>query len=287
MSLVTVSVVIVTYNAAATLQRSIDSVIRQSFISKELLVIDGGSTDATLQILHANRSHIVYQISEPDSGIYDAMNKGIQQASGEWILFLGDDDQLCEEVLARVFSKSWPDETAMIYGKVFINGGKKTQGATTSYERLIAQNTPHQAIFYRRTLLQELGGYRLKYKILADYDLNLRVFKNYPNRVQFINTEVAYFSSRGVSNRTIDKAFFDDKLNEFISDGISPGDSRLAKYYFFLAVAHSLQGQQKKAIQKMLYCIRITNQPFYYGLLAMSFILAQMGIGRRYFLANS
>lgn len=287
MSLVTVSVVIVTYNAAATLQRSIDSVIHQSFFSKELVIIDGGSTDGTLQILHENRAHIVYQISEPDKGIYDAMNKGIQQASGEWILFLGDDDQLCEEVLTRVFSKSWAGETAMIYGKVFINGGRKTQGTTTSYERLIAQNTPHQAIFYRRTLLQELGGYRLKYKILADYDLNLRIFKNYPNRVQFINTEVAYFSSRGVSNRTIDQAFFTDKLQEFISDGISPGDSRLAKYYFFLAVAHSLQGQHKKAIQKMLYCIRITKQPIYYSLLVVSFVLAQLGIGRRYFLANS
>jgi len=86
------TVIIVTYNAAATLQKSLDSVYMQSYPDIELIVIDGNSSDGTKDILIANNDKITYWRSEPDNGIYDAMTKALKQAKGDWIYFLGADD---------------------------------------------------------------------------------------------------------------------------------------------------------------------------------------------------
>lgn len=96
----------------------------------------------------------------------------------------------------------------LLYGKVNINNSLKTAGAKSGYQQLISFNIPHQAIFYSKTILKKWEGYNTRYKILADYDLNLRLFEQDSIRKQFINKEVAIFCSTGLSNRTIDYLFF-------------------------------------------------------------------------------
>lgn len=287
MQLPKVSIIIVTYNAAQTIQQSIRSVTSQSYKNKELVIIDGASTDETVQILQQNQSEIQFLLSEPDQGIYDAMNKGIRHATGDWILFLGSDDLLSENILSSIFQTDIPSDCVMLYGKVRINGGERIQGKETCFRELIAQNTPHQGIFYRKTLLQEMGGYQLKYSILADYDLNLRIFKSQPNRVQYLDQIIADFSSKGVSNRTIDESFFSDKLTSFIKeDHLKPLDKRLDKYYFFLSIASLLKHQYRQGIQLYIQCLRATSVPGYYLLLMGSYVLAQFGFGRKFRLAR-
>lgn len=287
MQLPKVSIIIVTYNAALTIQQAINSVSNQSYENKELIIIDGASTDETPQILQKYQSNIQFYLSEPDHGIYDAMNKGIRLATGEWVLFLGSDDLLADNILNRIFQSIIPSKIGMLYGKVCINGGERIQGKETSYQELITNNTPHQGIFYRRSLLLELGGYQLKYPILADYDLNLRIFRSQTERVHYLDHVIADFSSKGVSNRTIDETFFSDKLYSFIhEDQLSPLDSRLGKYYFFLSIASLLKHQYRDGIKMYIRCLRATSSPGYYLLLMGSHLLAQLGIGRKFSIAK-
>src|SRR3990172_6849742 len=98
-----ISIIVAVYNGKATLQQCIDSVAQQTYPNKELVIIDGGSNDGTVELLEKNRSKFSYWISEPDRGIYNAWNKGLVQAHGEWVCFLGADDYLWDAtVLGRI-----------------------------------------------------------------------------------------------------------------------------------------------------------------------------------------
>jgi glycosyltransferase involved in cell wall biosynthesis len=104
-----ISVIIVVFNGAKTLPQAIESVLRQTYKNVELIVVDGGSTDGTLDILRKYESNNFIWKSEPDKGIYDAMNKGIMMAHGEWLHFLGADDTLInDKVLENVFNENLP-----------------------------------------------------------------------------------------------------------------------------------------------------------------------------------
>src|SRR5665647_574950 len=89
-----ITIIVAVYNGAKTLQRCVDSVSDQTYLNKELIIIDGGSKDGTIDILMANNDKITYWQSEPDSGIYNAWNKALGHANGDWIYFLGSDDYL-------------------------------------------------------------------------------------------------------------------------------------------------------------------------------------------------
>ena len=100
-----ISIVVAVFNGAHTLQRCIDSVITQDYPDKEIIIMDGGSTDGTVDILRSNSRRIAYWESRRDRGIYHAWNKGLQQAHGEWIIFLGADDVLYNERVLETFVK--------------------------------------------------------------------------------------------------------------------------------------------------------------------------------------
>ena len=95
------TIIIAVFNGAKTLQQCIDSVAQQSYPNKQLIIIDGGSTDGTVELLQANDQSISYWVSEPDAGIYNAWNKGLKQANGEWICFLGADDYFYQVSLGK------------------------------------------------------------------------------------------------------------------------------------------------------------------------------------------
>ncbi len=281
-----VSVVIVTYNAAATLRNCIDSVLGQDYAAKEIVVVDGGSKDDTCAILSSYEGSIRWQ-SEPDKGIYDAMNKGIRLASGKWILFLGADDCLAENSLAAVFSQpAYPASAVLLYGKVRTEPGNRMQGGPTDFPRLVGGNIPHQAIFYDRQLLLHYGGYDLHYPILADYDLNLRIFERRGAETFFLDQVISVFSSRGVSNRTIDAAFFTEKLQALRNRHRIPArDHRLAHYYFYSGMAHWLKKNYGRGLRNVLHPLLFSDRRMHYALHAAAFFLAQLGLGRKFRIA--
>ena len=197
------SVITVSYNAAVTIEQTILSVIRQDYPNIEYIIIDGGSTDGTIDIIRKYEDKIAYWVSEPDQGIYDAMNKGIRQATGDYLYFLGADDWLKDEkVLCRVREFIRLHSGYGFYmGNVFLYHPKlrmeKRQRVFFSTEAVKKGHMyPHQGMFTQRELLQ--AGFDTKYKIAADYKFLLQ---NVSRGSSFcvMDIDVAYYSLFGTS----------------------------------------------------------------------------------------
>lgn len=202
------SIVIPTYNSSKVIKRALDSIVNQTMQDFEVLVMDGASTDNTGEIVASYNDDRIKFYSEPDKGIYDAMNKGIAKAQGEWLYFIGSDDWLLDNnVLQSVFSLNI-DQYDVVYGDVESDLSEKNRGKWTFYT--LEYNRCHQAIFYRKNIFDKIGDYTLKYKIGADHDLNLKWFLNPEIKNVFINQKIAHFSTGGFSKEQGDDGFFDD-----------------------------------------------------------------------------
>lgn len=208
------SIIIPTYNSEATIQAALTSVKIQQFSNFEVLVIDGKSSDKTIELSNQFRLEGLNLtcISEPDNGIYDAMNKGIAAAKGEYLYFLGSDDTLFnEQVLHQVADSINLQPADLIYGNVLMSTSGQCYDGAFTYEKLLTKNISHQAIFYKRTIFQQLGGYNLKYKLHADWDFNLTCFKNETVQKAYIELIVAHFTEGSTSSKP-DKTFIQAAL---------------------------------------------------------------------------
>ncbi len=278
-----VSIIIPAFNPGKILRNAIESVITQDYPVWELIIIDGGSTDGTEYLIEQYSNHIAYWCSEPDRGIYDAMNKGLAKATGVWALFLGADDELLHGVLGTVFNNFDFLDSAIIYGKVSIKNTNKELGSETNFDQLIEKNIPHQAIFYNKTMLDKFGGYVLRYKILSDYDLNLKIFEDASLKKTFINIIISGFENEGISNRTIDSCFFRDKRDYFIQNlKMSEKDKKIAKYFFYSGVVSCLEKEYRKGVCQISHSIIYSKIPFHFFLLTVDFILSLIGLRKRY-----
>ena len=198
------TIIIPTFKAEKTLQGALESLQTQQFKNFEVLIMDGASPDRTLSIAEAiaKTDDRVRIFSEPDKGIYDAMNKGIAQARGQWILFQGGDDHLHDEG-ALAFFAALPDLGAfdLIYGNVVSPSYKGVYDGPFSFAKLLSRNMPHQAIFYRTALFGLIGNYAIHYRGHADWDLNIRCFRDDRVRIRYIDRIIANFGADGVSSR--------------------------------------------------------------------------------------
>lgn len=205
-----VSVVIPSYNCAKLIGRAIESVLCQDYQNKELIVVDGNSTDGTVEIIcnYAQQHLCVKWLTEPDEGVYDAMNKGIAMSEGEWIYFLGADDTLYDaNVISRVLS-SVDRDCQVVYGNVLSARFEGKYDGEFDLEKILQRNICHQAIFYRKQLFESLGGYSLRYRVLADYEFNLRWMLAPNTKHHFIDVVVANYGSEGISSvNPVDSAF--------------------------------------------------------------------------------
>ncbi len=205
------SLIIPTYNVEDCLFTCVDSIFSQSFSDFEIIVVDGLSTDNTVGIIknYCTKHNNIHLNSEKDNGIYDAMNKGIKSANGEWLLFLGSDDTFHNEhVLWSVYqSIQTHSEPKMIYGNVKIIGNNNWAKDGQIYDgefdlnKLLKKNISHQCIFYHKSIFNEVGFFNQGYIICADWDFNLRCFAKID--VQYINLIVANFSAGGLSSSTL------------------------------------------------------------------------------------
>lgn len=179
-----ISIVIPSFNAAATLAACFGSVVNQTLRDFEIIVVDGGSTDATPNVIREFAPHLAAWSSEPDRGIYDAANKGLRRARGEWIYFLGADDRLSDnntlERMAPHLRSALP-EFRVVYGKVAMLGrGDQvlaTIGTPWPEARMRLRSymsLPHQGLFQHRSLFDERGDFDLSYPVGADYEFLLR-----------------------------------------------------------------------------------------------------------------
>ena len=175
-----VSFVTVNRNQAAGLAKTLDSVRAQTFRDFEHVVIDGASTDGSVDEIRARADGLAHWVSEPDGGVYEAMNKGIRAARGEYVHFLNSGDWLADRcVLERAFGPAGPDAD-LLYGNVLRptpEGGVREvryPDELTMACFAIRQGICHQAIFYKRELFAVLGAYDESLRIMADWDFTLR-----------------------------------------------------------------------------------------------------------------
>jgi glycosyltransferase involved in cell wall biosynthesis len=216
-----ISIIIPTLNAEKKLQTALSSIINQEYQRWDVMVVDGCSDDDTIKIVRSNSSKQISWLSEPDSGLYDAMNKGAGRVKGDWVYFLGADD-----ILINCLHKIAPylrNRQTIYYGDVFLPGKNKTYDGKFRWHRLVSKNINHQSIFYPRGVF-EYYAYDLKYPIWADYDLNLRCWGDGHYKFKYLPVLVAVHGDRGISNQKIDEAFQTDKPD-------------LVRYYFGRRIA--------------------------------------------------
>ena len=174
--MVKLSIIIPCYNAAETLPQALESIFTQSFRELEIIVVDGCSTDGTATVLKDCPAEKLRHIVEPDRGIYDAMNKGVALAEGEWILFLGADDRLYDKNVIEdmLGGKRAVDQYDAVIGDIQFDNGRVRKSRLSAGVRY--RNTVHhQSAFYKRTLFQHFR-YNDSYRVSADYELNLLLF---------------------------------------------------------------------------------------------------------------
>jgi glycosyltransferase involved in cell wall biosynthesis len=169
------------------LPQCIDSVAQQSYANKELIIIDGGSKDGTVALLEANHEKITYWISEPDRGIYNAWNKGLSQAKGEWICFLGADDYFWDaQVLERmsVALQNVPPDVRLAYAQIMLlnNNGENLYPIGEPWGKVKERFKqglclPHPGVMHRRSLFEQNGKFDESFRIGGDYELMLRELK--------------------------------------------------------------------------------------------------------------
>jgi glycosyltransferase involved in cell wall biosynthesis len=179
-----ISIIVSVLNGAKTLQQCIDSMAGQTYPHKELIVIDGGSTDGTLDILERSASSLSYWVSEPDRGIYHAWNKGLAQARGDWICFLGADDYLWApdvlERLAPVLAEAYPP-VRVVYGRVVIvnaRGGEMYRAgedwSTAGGRFTDIMSLAHPGLMHHKSLFETHGRFDESFRIAGDYEMLLR-----------------------------------------------------------------------------------------------------------------
>lgn len=210
-----ISIITVCFNAEKTIEATIASVINQNHSHFEYIIIDGKSVDATMDIVNHYSEHINVIISEPDNGIYDAMNKGIKQASGEWILFLGADDTLCSEDTLNECSSRFLSGYDFIYGDVIKTPSQIRYDGEFNLFKLIYKNICHQGIFFNTSIFQKLGLYNQKYRINADWEFNMRAYQDSSIKIKYIPVVISYFFEDGVSGHHVDEAY-EKRRKEFL-----------------------------------------------------------------------
>ncbi len=201
------SVITVSYNAAATIEQAILSVVGQTYPHIEYIIIDGESTDGTVDIILKYEDQIAYWVSEPDQGIYDAMNKGIQRATGDYIYFLGADDCLLQTGTIEQIVPLLKEQVDILSAGVYL---VDEELALERYmDGVFAKNRenfnglmiPHQGMFVRNKVLQE-NLFDVTYTIAADYDFFLKCYLNKDIVIMFYDFPVAYYSSGGLSGHS-------------------------------------------------------------------------------------
>lgn len=225
-----ISIITVVFNGVDTLESTMLSVINQDYKNIEFIIIDGGSTDGTLDIIKKYENKITFWQSEPDKGIYDAMNKGLNKANGEWLIFLG-----CDDLLLNVIHQVAPlmrDKKTVYYGNAFFNKELLIYDGEFNGFKLSKKNICHQAIFYPKKIYKK-REYDLQYKLLADYNYNIICYGDSSLNFIYMPFLISVFNQYGSCNQNTDHSFLRDKY-KIVSKNLSPVYSLYIKTYDFL-----------------------------------------------------
>ena len=201
------SIIMPTFNCRDKAAKTLASVLSQKPGLFEAIVVDGGSTDGTLDMLREHGDAVRW-ISERDAGIYDAMNKGIALAEGRYLYFIGAGDTLHPKILETLAPRMPDARYSFVYGDVYMRDiDMRHYGEVTKRKLRIGLNICHQSIFYERHIFEILGTFETRYVMLADYAYNLRCFGDKRIHFHYIHELIADYEGAGASTRIPDPEF--------------------------------------------------------------------------------
>ncbi|MBA3663492.1 MAG: glycosyltransferase [Bacteroidetes bacterium] len=207
-----VSIITVTYNSAATLEQTILSVARQTYKDIEFIIIDGGSSDDTLKIIDQHKTSIAKIVSEKDNGLYDAINKGIDLATGDIIGILHSDDfYINEDVIKKYVAVFKEKQCDAVYSDLYYVDKNNTDKIVRKWKSGLLKNNsflngwmpPHPTFFVKRDLYQRLGKYSTAFRTAADYELMLRFIYRHKIHVAYLPEYTVKMRTGGKSNVTV------------------------------------------------------------------------------------
>ena len=207
-----ISLITVTHQSASTLVDTIESVRRQNCNELEYIVVDGGSDDGTIELLKKSEDVVTHWISEPDKGIYDAMNKGLALANGDVVGFLHADDWLASDhILSEIKGHFMAFAPHFLYGDLEYVSGSEPPRVVRYWQSkpfrsaLLRQGwmPPHPTVYVQRDFFQQVGVFDTSYRISADYDWLLRAFSQPSARCDYLPKVMVQMRTGGVSNRSL------------------------------------------------------------------------------------
>jgi len=230
-----VTIIIPTYNSSATIVDCLNSIkyVAGSALGDSIFVLicDGKSTDNSISLIDEMKLPGLSIHSGKDSGVYDAMNKGIKMSKSEWVYFLGSDDCLLPGFLKIV------DELnclgTIYYGDVELSSNNQVYGGAFSKVKLIIKNINHQSIFYPRNILLS-EPFELKYKLLSDWNTNIKLFDKFKYKPFLI---AKYNNVTGLSSTNVDSTFMADKVSIIKRNMTFP--------FYFFAIIIKILGRLK------------------------------------------
>lgn len=213
-----ISVVTVCYNAVNTIEKTISSVINQTYSDIEYIIIDGGSKDGTIELIKKYADYITYWVSESDSGIYHAMNKGIEAATGEWINFMNSGDIFAtRDVIQNIFASNINENTDIIYGNSIIQNKNKTVTLIAGNNISLLRKCPiyrHGASFVRLSvhklfLFNLARTQNLGYAL--DFDVIFRLYRH-NKHFEKVDTAIMIYEADGISNHPFRNIYYNYRI---------------------------------------------------------------------------
>jgi glycosyltransferase involved in cell wall biosynthesis len=251
-----ITIITVTYNAADSLEVTIQSVLNQTYHNLEYIIIDGGSTDSTIDIIKKYETHIAYWCSEPDKGIYDAMNKGIALSEGALIGLINAGDTYLPNALFSITEKYISSDKLFIYyGDIYrwyTDANIKIKVNSSFEELKYSMSICHQAMFITKYTYLTHGLYNLNYKYVSDYAYILSLLQANANFI-YVDSIIACYQTGGVTDEKMlesriesIRVHFDSK-SKYWHHAVIKYLKQLLRYYFYQIVIVSLLGKTKAA----------------------------------------
>ena len=196
------SIITINFNNKSGIIKTIESVVKQNFNDFEFIVIDGCSSDGSVEYIIENSNFFSYWVSEKDNGVYHAMNKGLKIAKGEYCIFLNSGDYFFDTNVLLQVSNSILNNSVLVYGliewenqKILWNPRRDLKDFEMAFESLI----PHQACFFKTDVIKTMGGYQEKYKVISDWGLMLQLI-THKFEIQKIDMLVSMCEKQGISS---------------------------------------------------------------------------------------
>ncbi|MBA3681038.1 MAG: glycosyltransferase [Bacteroidetes bacterium] len=207
-----ISIITITFNSAATIEQTINSVLDQSYENIEYIIVDGGSTDKTLEVIEKYKSKISKFVSEKDNGLYDALNKGIGMASGDVVGILHSDDFYIDNTVIGKYANTFiKNNSEAVYSDLFYVNKEDTNKIIRKWKSgnhkpnsfLHGWMPPHPTFFVKREIYERFGKFNLDFKHSADYELMLRFIHKHKIKINYLHEFTIKMRVGGQSNASV------------------------------------------------------------------------------------